>query len=241
MKIKKKTQITNPTFSDVRSWYEKHLHPDSNSYDDPDVYQYVYHEGNFAGVFQLTSAGAQRFFLKAKPESIVDIAVLTSIYRPGPLAANVDKLYIDAKQNGKTMDWGHPLFEKVLGETYNCLAGDSVIMLDSGFVTIEELFLRSQSGILHEDPIGLKLPSFNEETNDIEEDELVAVVCNGEREILEIETENGQTLKLTADHRIMTHRGWVTAGELTAEDEIMQVADYIHLSGTGVLKDDKDV
>lgn len=128
MKIKKKTQVTNPTFNDVRSWYEKHLHPDSNSYDDPDVYKYVYQDGNFAGVFQLTSAGAQRFFLKARPQTIVDIAVLTSIYRPGPLAANVDKLYIDAKQNGKTMDWGHPLFEKVLGETYNCLIFQESVM-----------------------------------------------------------------------------------------------------------------
>jgi len=50
-------------------------------------------------VHNCTEKGAQKFFEKAKPKSITDIAALTSIYRPGPLAADVDKMYIKAKQH----------------------------------------------------------------------------------------------------------------------------------------------
>lgn len=127
MKIKKITECSEPTFKDVKNWYEKHLHPDSNDYSDQHVYDYVYHKGNFAGIFQLTSAGAQRLFKAAKPKSIVDIAVLTSIYRPGPLAANVDKLYLNARK-GEKFDWGHPKFEEVLGKTDNLLIFQEQVM-----------------------------------------------------------------------------------------------------------------
>jgi len=130
MKIKSisKEKVEVPGFDDVRNWYEKHLHPDANSYDDQTVYEKVYHNGAFAGVFQCTSRGAQKLFTEAKPSSIVDIAVLTSIYRPGPLAAKVDQIYLDAKNHGKKFDWGHPLFDKVLGPTYNCVIFQESVM-----------------------------------------------------------------------------------------------------------------
>lgn len=125
--LQRREGVVKPTFDQVRAWYETHLHPDSNTYDDPKVYEYVYHQGNFAGVFQLTSQGCQRLFRHAKPSSITDIAVLTSIYRPGPLAAKVDKIYLDARK-GIKYDWGHPLFEKVLGKTDNCLIFQEDVM-----------------------------------------------------------------------------------------------------------------
>jgi len=187
------------------------------------VYEYVYHEGRFAGIFQLTSQGAQRLFKAAKPKSIVDIAVLTSIYRPGPLAAKVDKLYLDARQ-GKKYEWGHPLFEKVLGATDNCLAGDTKIFTENGEIRIDEI------------KPGTKLQTLNEETGELEKDEVVAAVCNGVRELIEIETELG-FLKLTPDHRVLTVRGWVEAGNLTLEDEILSISDYSYLSGR-FLKDE---
>lgn len=127
MKIKAITEVDRPTFNDVRGWYNRNLHPDANDYGDQHVYENVYHEGRFAGVFQLTSGGAQKLFVAAKPKSIVDIAVLTSIYRPGPLAANVDKLYLNARK-GEKYEWGHPLFEKVLGKTDNLLIFQESVM-----------------------------------------------------------------------------------------------------------------
>ncbi len=54
MKIKSisKEKIDSPAFEDVREWYEKHLHPDANTYDDQSVYEKVYHNGGWAGIFQ---------------------------------------------------------------------------------------------------------------------------------------------------------------------------------------------
>ncbi len=125
--LQRREGIAKPTFDDVKAWYEKHLHPDANDYDDQKVYDYVYSQGKFAGIFQLTSQGAQRLFRAAKPKSIVDIAVLTSIYRPGPLAAKVDDIYLRARK-GEKFDWGHPKFEEVLGKTDNCLIFQEQVM-----------------------------------------------------------------------------------------------------------------
>lgn len=127
-KLKSKSVISStPTFHEIKKWYETHLHPDANSYDEYDVYEYVYHSGRWASIFQATSSGAQKFFMDAKPESITDIAAITSIYRPGPLSANVDRIYLDAKK-GKKFEWGHPIFERVLGQTYNCLIFQEQVM-----------------------------------------------------------------------------------------------------------------
>lgn len=108
----------HPTFEDVKEWFEDNLDTNVIDFDDQHVYKNVYHEGRFAAVFQCTQSGAQRLFQKAKPESLVDIATLTSIYRPGPLSAKVDKTYIDAKKNPSKVDYGHPLIKKVLEPTY---------------------------------------------------------------------------------------------------------------------------
>ena len=221
-------------FSDVRTWYEENLHPDSNNYDDQEVYKYVYEEGRFPAVFQCTGKGAQRLFMKAKPTSINDIAVLTSIYRPGPLAAKVDEIYLRAK-NGQKFEWGHPIFEKVLGKTYNCLAGDAKVLTEDGCIKISDLKLMSDRGETLP-----KLPSFNEETNDIEQDEIVVAVCNGERELLEIEMFDGITIKVTDDHLLLTDRGWVKAIDLTLEDKILQANDYRYLSGEPLV-DEEDL
>jgi error-prone DNA polymerase len=49
--------------------------------------------------FSSQSRGAQKFAVQAQPRSIIDIAAITSIYRPGPLSAEVDKAYVEAKDN----------------------------------------------------------------------------------------------------------------------------------------------
>ena len=126
--ILEKRGVIEPTFIQISDWYNKHLHPDVNDYADKHVYENVYHKSRVPGIFQLTSNGSQRLFKEAKPENITDIAALTSIYRPGPLAAKVDKLYLKAKNEGEKFDWGHPLFEKALGKTYNLLIFQEQIM-----------------------------------------------------------------------------------------------------------------
>lgn len=126
--LERREGVKNPTFEQIRAWFDKHMDPKNIDLNDQHVYKHVYHEGRFAGIFQLTQTGAQRLFTKAKPTNIIDIATLTSIYRPGPLAAHVDKLYIDAKNNSDKIDYQHPLIEKVLKSTYNCIIFQESVM-----------------------------------------------------------------------------------------------------------------
>jgi len=77
-------------------------------------------------VHNCTGQGAQRLFKSAKPKSIVDIAALTSIYRPGPLAAHVDKLWM--KHEHEAYDWGHALINETLKETRGLLVFQESVM-----------------------------------------------------------------------------------------------------------------
>lgn len=130
MKLKKKTVFADqhPTFDDVKRWYNEHLHPDVIDLNDEHVYKHVYHEARWCGIFQATQKGAQKFFERAKPNNITDIAALTSIYRPGPLAAKVDDIYVEAKADPSSVKYEHPLVKQCLEATYGCIIFQESLM-----------------------------------------------------------------------------------------------------------------
>ena len=111
----------NPTFKDVRNYYDEHLHPDKIDLKDQKVYKNIFHKGKWAGIFQFTESGAQNFCKQAKPKNIIDISAITSIYRPGPLGANVDKKYVKAKENPKDIFYANKQVKNVTKETYGFL------------------------------------------------------------------------------------------------------------------------
>lgn len=108
----------NPSFKDIKKFYDNNLHPSKINLEDSQVYDYVFGQGNFCGTFQFTNSGAKNFCMQAKPKNIVDIAAITSIYRPGPLSAKVDEKYIEAKNNPNDIFYMHDLVEEVTKETY---------------------------------------------------------------------------------------------------------------------------
>jgi len=111
----------NPTFKDVRNYYDEHLHPDKIDLKDQKVYKNIFHKGKWAGIFQFTESGAQNFCKQAKPKNIIDISAITSIYRPGPLGANVDKKYVKAKENPRDIFYANKQVKDVTKETYGFL------------------------------------------------------------------------------------------------------------------------
>jgi DNA polymerase-3 subunit alpha len=126
--ILKKQGVENPTFNEMLGWYDSNIAPNVIDFDDQNVYESIYHAGRWAGIFQCTQRGAQALFKRAKPESVVDLATLTSIYRPGPLSAKVDKLYIQNKKRPDMVEYGHPLIEDILKETYGCIIFQEQVM-----------------------------------------------------------------------------------------------------------------
>jgi len=121
--------IEKPTFKDIKRYYDTNLHPDVVDLNDQEVYKNIFHSGKWAGVFQFTEDGAQKFCVQAKPSSIIDIAAITSIYRPGPLAANVDKDYLEAKDKPQYVKYINDVHHEVTGETYGFLIFQEQIAL----------------------------------------------------------------------------------------------------------------
>ena len=127
-RILKKQGNSSPTFLDAKAFFDKHLNCRFVQQDDPKVWEHVYHNARFTGVFQFTAAGARKFALEAKPDCIEELAALTAIYRPGPLKANVHRKYVKAKKNADQIKYDHPIIEEILGPTF-------------GFVTFQEQFM----------------------------------------------------------------------------------------------------
>jgi len=133
--------VENPTFEDVREYYEKHLHPDVLDMNDQEVYENVFHTGRWAGVFQFTEQGAQRFCTRVKPKNIIDLSAITSIYRPGPLSADVHEEYVEAKESPHYIQYLSDEVQEITEETFGFLIFQEQIALLAhklGGLTLDE-------------------------------------------------------------------------------------------------------
>lgn len=128
--ILKKQGNANPSFDDVKKFYNEKLHPDVINFDDQQVYENVFHKGKWAGIFQFdASKGMQRFTKQAKPCSLIDLSAITSIWRPGPMSADVPKKYVEAKENPASVTYKHPIIQECTGDTYGFLIFQEQIAL----------------------------------------------------------------------------------------------------------------
>jgi len=127
--LKRYHGVENPTYDDVKKWYDDNLHPDKIDLNDDQVYKNIFHRGKFIGIFQFTNKGAQNFCMRAKPNNIIDISAITSIYRPGPLGAKVDRQYIAAKKNPQDIQYVNDVVKTVTEETAGFLIFQEQIAL----------------------------------------------------------------------------------------------------------------
>ena len=127
--LKRHHDVAEPTFEDVKKFYNEKLHPDVINFNDQDIYRNVFQKGKWTGIFQFTEKGAQEFCKKAKPKNLIDISAITSIYRPGPLGADVDKSYVEAKRDPGSVKYINKLVKDVTKETYGFLIFQEQIAL----------------------------------------------------------------------------------------------------------------
>lgn len=127
--IKKETGKKFVSFDEVKQWYYDKLHPDNNSMDDVNVYKHVYWEGNYGGIFQFINPPVQKFISQMKPRSVRDLAVATSLYRPGPLGVGAHNIYLQNRANPKGIRYAHPLLEEVLSDTCGLLVFQEQLQL----------------------------------------------------------------------------------------------------------------
>jgi DNA polymerase-3 subunit alpha len=121
--------VENPSFDQVKEFYDQKLHPSVLDLDDQAVYKNIFHKGRWVGIFQFTEQGAQRFALQAQPRSIIDLSAITSIYRPGPLSAGVDKDYVEAKEAPNSVRYLNEVVKEVTKETHGFLIFQEQIAL----------------------------------------------------------------------------------------------------------------
>jgi len=116
--LKRHHGTSEPTFAEIKKYYDDTLHPDVLDLTDQKVYEYVFRKGNFAGTFQFSNDGAQGFCKEVAPKTIAEISAVTSIFRPGPLAGRVNDQYIAAKDDPTDIKWYHPIFREITEETF---------------------------------------------------------------------------------------------------------------------------
>ena len=122
--LKRHHGVKDPTFEQIRDYYQTKMHSDTIDFEDQKVYEHVFHKGNWCGIFQFAENGMQHFAKQAKPRNLIDLTALTSIWRPGPMGANVHIDYVKARENvaqGRPIKYRHPALEPYLKETYGFL------------------------------------------------------------------------------------------------------------------------
>ena len=83
--------------------------------------------GNTTDLFQLESAGMQRYIKELKPTSLGDIAAMIALYRPGPME-NIET-FINAKHGRVPISYPHPSFKELLDETYGVIVYQDQVLL----------------------------------------------------------------------------------------------------------------
>jgi DNA polymerase-3 subunit alpha len=82
--------------------------------------------GETTGIFQLESAGMRRYIRDLRPTSVLDLAAMVALYRPGPMD-NIPA-YIRRKHGQEAVTYLHPLLEPYLNKTYGIFVYQEDIM-----------------------------------------------------------------------------------------------------------------
>ena len=86
--------------------------------DDPDTYRLL-GSGNTGNVFQLESAGMQRYIAELKPQHLSDISAMIALYRPGPIE-HIDR-FIKSRHGHVKISYPHESLKETLDETYGVI------------------------------------------------------------------------------------------------------------------------
>ncbi len=96
------------------------------SLNDPGAFELL-SSGKTTEVFQLESAGMQRYIKDLKPSNLGDVAAMIALYRPGPME-HIDT-FIEAKHGRSPITYPHPSLKELLDETYGVIVYQDQVLL----------------------------------------------------------------------------------------------------------------
>ena len=109
----------------IKQNYGKEIDFNNSDYADPEVYKLI-STGNTKAIFQLESAGFQKFMKELRPTCLEDIVAGVSLYRPGPMDSI--PTYVKCKHNPSEIRYDHPILEPILDVTYGCIVYQEQVM-----------------------------------------------------------------------------------------------------------------
>jgi DNA polymerase III subunit alpha len=95
--------------------------------DDQATYEML-RAGNTTGVFQLEGAGMRALIQDLAPDRFEDLMALVSLYRPGPLSANMHVEYAERKHGRRPINYPHPDLRPILESTYGVIVYQEQVM-----------------------------------------------------------------------------------------------------------------
>jgi DNA polymerase III subunit alpha len=194
-------------------------HPDSKGDPKVDAAFALIAAGNTGGVFQMESQGMIKIAQDVIPESLTDISAIVALFRPGPLAAKVPDRYAARKNGLEEVDYNQftadPVEQEwiasVLGETYGvfCVAeGEKVYSATRGaMVPIEDFQVGELVQGVDNEGVHRLAP-------------VTAHAMTGHRQVFRLSLADGKSVRLTDDHPVLTHRGWVKVADLLPTDSV---------------------
>jgi DNA polymerase-3 subunit alpha len=99
----------------IKKVYDAEFDIEKIPFDDPKVFS-LYSKGQTIGLFQVESAGMQRYFKEMKPSRLEDIIAMLALYRPGPM--ELIPSYINRKHGKEKIVYLHKNLQPILEETY---------------------------------------------------------------------------------------------------------------------------
>lgn len=197
-----------------------------------DVYSKLYKELKKINNYELVTADS------AEPKSIADFKAYGAFIRGAEKGADsvrygikwlqgLRNIYIDKRRCPNAFreftnyeyatDKDGNFISAYPDEDNHCLTGDTIVDTVNGGIKIKDLV----------NVDNIQLYSYDTENNKTVIANAVNCRCTRENaEIIEIEFENGALIQCTADHLILTsNRGYVKADELTADDDVINVAE----------------
>ncbi len=123
----KNLTIIEDTLKKIYAIHGKNIDIDNLPLDDKKTFSLL-KRGDTSGVFQLESAGFQRYLKQLKPSNIEDIIAMVALYRPGPM--KYIPTYIKRKNGKKEVEYLHPDLKPILKSTYGvCVYQEQVMRI----------------------------------------------------------------------------------------------------------------
>lgn len=85
--------------------------------------------GQTKGVFQLENKGMRRLLTQIQPRSIVELAAIIALFRPGPARAGMVDVFLQNRKMPSMIRYGHPGVQKVLSPTYGVIIFQEQVMM----------------------------------------------------------------------------------------------------------------